>query len=433
VSRRLVLAAFVIGAVFGCDSSAPTEPGPGPSGEVPTVSLSLQFDDGPLDGVVRLRPPAGSIRWEYSVDLDEDGSWDSQGRLERTLGWAYRFELPGVHAIRIRLEGPADTLNVERLVVVNDPSKIRIEATGQVEPLDRSFAGFEGITISPDGKDVFVGDFSGGTIFRVDRGTLEVRDTVEVGYGVEGLDVSDSGEFLFVAHKWAIAAFRLDLPEMEPASPAQGPPLQNFFVRALDDERALFGGDAPLVLYDMAAGMIVARAHLPDGEEILRSAHFAVFPDGSAVAVADPSGVDDPSDSGTLRVLSLPDLAAQHVWESPEGIWAAKLAFSRDGSRLFALTYEHLYVLDARTGTVAMSFVVGPRPGLSVANPVALSRDGRFLAYAAWSGVLIVDVERGIPLYELDGSASVTTDPTVDSGFVLLDGGGGLRRIMIEP
>ena len=422
MNRSFVLPVFLISTIAGCDSGSPVDPATSPHGAAPIVSLSMGFADSPLSGVVRLRPPAGSGGWRYFVDLNEDRAWDYQGVLERELGFGYRFDSPGIHAIGVRVEG-TDTLDFERAVVVNDPSKILVAATGALP--SNVDSGFEGITTSPNGVDVFLGAFSGGAIFRVDLASLEVRDMIELGYGIEGLSVSPSGDFLFVAHKYPIASFRLRLPELEPASPSIGPPWQNFYVHALDDDRALFGGEAPLVVYDVTSQRTVAKAQRSNGEEMEYSGHFAISPDGATVVAFDPLR------DGVLQVLSLPGLLARAEWSLPDGHWNGALAFASDGKRLFALSNNRLFVLDAETGRLEAEFV-GVGRIVSVANPVALSRDGRFLAFDTEFGALIVETARGIPLYRMQGTSSVATDPTVDAGFVLL-GVGGLRRITITP
>lgn len=422
MNRSFVLLVFLISAIAGCDSSSPVDPAASPHGAAPIVSLSMGFADPPLTGFVRLRPPAESGGWRYFVDLNEDGAWDYQGVLERELGYAYRFDSPGIHAIGVRLEG-TDTLDFDRPVVVNDPSKVSVVATGAVPPLFDS--SFEGITVSPDDPDVFVGNFFPGAIFRIDRASFEARDVIELAHGVEGLSVSPSGEFLFVAHKNPIPAFRLALPEMELASPAEGPPQDNFFVHALDDHRALFGGEAPLVIYDVESETTIAKARGLDGRELEHSGHFAVSPDETTIVVFDRLR------EGILHVLSLPGLLAREEWSLPNGATFGTLAFSLDG-RIYALTGNRLYLLDAATGEIEEEWV-GVGYGLSLANPVALSRDGRYLAFEERDGVLIVDTTLRIPLYRIAGTSSVATDTAVDAGFILLDGGGGLRRITITP
>lgn len=409
---------------LGCSADSPLESDPVPAGPAPTVSLSLGFDDAPVEGFLRLQPSSGVGSWKYYVDLDEDGAWNHQGTLDRDLSYAYRFESPGVHAIRVRLEGVADTVDAEHAVVVNDPSGITVTAVDFVGRPDHS-GGFEGITTSPDGADVFVGAFDDGVLYRIDRATLEVQDSIALGHGVEGLSVSPSGAFLFVAHKRPIAAFRLDLSDMRPASPSEGPPTDNFFAHALDDQRALFGGEAQLVIYDASLEQIVARALRPDGQELANSGHFAVSPDGATVVTADPWG------AGVLHVLTLPDLRSHAEWSLPERTWIHAVAYDSDGGRLFVAGSDRLYVLDTRTGTIEKEFGVSIVGG--VANPVARSRDGRFLAFQAMNGVLVVETERGIPLYRLPGRSSVATDPSVATGFVLLDIAGGLRTIVVAP
>ena len=429
MSKAWMLPFGLIAVFEACDSSSTTGPAPTP-GPPPTLALSTGFDEAPLEGFLRLEPLTHDVDWEYSVDLDEDGSWDYAGPLERLLGYAYRFETPGIHAIRVRLEGEGDVLDYELPVVVNDPSAVSIVATGQAPVIEQYNTSFEGIVASPNGESLYVGDFSGGAIFRLDADDLTVRDTLLLDYGVEGLSISPSGNYLFAGSKYPIPAYRYALPELEIASPPGDWSYRRFFVQAIDDERALYSGfDA--MIRDVPGDMVVQQFRTPAGQ-LFQAGPLSVAPDGTRVVL-----VDYEAGWSLLRLVSFP--GAVHLSDltlPDEDVYIEAVAFGPTGEHVFVSGDRALYVVEASSGETVQVWRLGSPFICStycVANPTALSRDGRFLAFELAEGVLFVDTERRIPLYQLERGASVATDPTVPAGFFLLEPSGHIRRVRVDP
>jgi hypothetical protein len=423
----LMITILVTAGFIGCDrGSGPMASDDGmPTGPAPAVGLSMAFDDSPLEGFVELWPPEGSSGWGYSVDLNEDGVWDRQGRLDRGLGWAFRFEDPGVHLVRVRLDGPAGSIELERFAIVNDPTGVEILATGQAPHLNAD-AFFEGITATGDGGGVYVGDFWNGAIFRIDPSDLVARDTVVLSYGLEGLSVSPSGAFLFAGTKYPLSAYRFSLPDLTPASPPGDWGQRLFFVHALDDEHALYTGLGTFIRN--VPGEVVTRRVL-DGDGIeLTSGPMAVSRDGTLAAIVDRRA------GALVRLYSLPGAILLRDLRLPDGeAWIESLAFGPAAEQLYIRSSDALFVVDASRGEIIGEFrlELSGCSSLCVANPSARSKDGRFLAFEGGEGVLIVDTDRRIPLYRIPGHASVAQDPASPAGFFLLDTGGGIRRIAI--
>src|SRR5688572_12059198 len=328
---------------IGCDrGSGPVANEDGaPMGPAPMVRLSMAFDDSPLEGFVELWPPAGSSGWGYSVDLDEDGIWDRQGRLDRGLGFAFRFQEPGVHLVHVQLDGPAGSIDLERFAIVNDPTGVAVLATGQAPRLNPD-AFFEGITAAGDGSGLYVGDFWNGAIFRVDPSDLVARDTVVLSYGLEGLSVSPSGAFLFAGMKYPLSAYRFSLPDLAPASPSSDWGYGQFFVHALDDEHALYTGHGTFIR-NVPGGGITRRILDGDGIE-LASGPMAVSHDGTLAAIVDRRA------DALVRLYTLPGAIFLRDLPLPDGAWIESLAFGPAVEQLYIRSSDALYVIDASSG-----------------------------------------------------------------------------------
>jgi hypothetical protein len=218
--KRIVQTGFVfLATILGCNDSGgeagPIEPPP-PTGPTPSVEVTLGFGDAPVEGTVFLTPPTGSAHWRYSIDLDEDGIPDHEGALGLRIGFRYRFAQAGVHSIRTVLTGPDERRHeVESLVIVNDQGPIHIIAASRVLPLDPMRISFEGITMSHAGDALYVANYSGGSLHRLDPTTLSVTGIIEeMSYSVEGLAVSPLDSFLFATYKYTHIAV-VDLKDFE--------------------------------------------------------------------------------------------------------------------------------------------------------------------------------------------------------------------------
>ncbi|MGH9318721.1 MAG: YncE family protein, partial [Vicinamibacteria bacterium] len=325
-----------------------------------------------MEGEVFISPPPGSENWRYEVDLDEDGGIDQQGVLGLGVGFRYRFTTPGIHTIRTTLTGPEGrTVEVESLVVVNDRGPIRILAAAQIPPVDPEWVSFEGITMSHSGDALYVANYSGGSLHRVDPADLSVTGVIEeMSYSIEGISVSPGDSFLFAAYKYHHAA-SVELASFEIDRFFERGVGGKFFIQAIDEHHALIGGEGPLGLVDMRTGETV-RQYRALGAEFTYTWHFALSPDGTtaAVIVYDDAYFLHIVDAATLQPLRTIPLGRM--------AYPRTLTFHPQGDRLYVLGYEEdegalFVVFDLQSGETLREVPLGRSfcTGYCVASPVA--------------------------------------------------------------
>lgn len=433
MKRRLVLGCLVLS--LSCADSNPggiVDPDTTPRGPAPAVEASVQFGGAPVEGAVYLVPGEATAGWAYAIDLDEDGEVDQEGILEAEwVGFDYRFEAPGTHAVRVDLSGPDGVETVSVPVVVDRPTAVRVVAENRVELDLEGGASFEGMVATQDGSTLYVGDFSAGWIVALDGATLEPTTRVRLWHGVEGLSISPSGEYLFAAFKdWGAA--RLELPDLVPDVTREEYRWDGFYAAALDDRMVLTGGGVDgLTIHDVVAGEVVRRTEEIEG-------HFDLDRDGDRAVAADPG-----AGSSGLTFVRLPELAVTRSLQLPAGMRPTRVVFGPGDERIFLITLGgrdpvpvgwSLVVLDAASGEIEriVSLDDGGCFALCVASPVARSRDGRYVAFETDPGVLIVDTGTGLPLAR-GPWGSVAASPVEAATFWVLAQNGVVRKIVVDP
>lgn len=415
----------------------PIEPPALPEGPAPFVEVSLGFGDVPVEGEVFLSPPAGSRNWRYEIDLDEDGRSDREGVLGLGIGFRYRFATPGIHRIRTILTGPEDDpVEIESLVVANDQGAIRILAAGQVPPVDPDWVSFEGITMTHSGDALYVANYSGGSLHRVDPATFSVTGVIEdMGYSIEGISIAPGDGTLYATYKYRhmaavdLATFELER-FFERGSPA------GFFIHAVDEHHALIGGEGALALVDMRTGVIVRRFDAP-GSEFTDTWHFALAPDGQAAAVIVYDG------EYSLHLVDVSTL--QSVGRMPLGrmTYPRSLAFHPQGDRLYVIGYQEdegalFMALALETGEILREVRLGSLfcSLYCVASPTATLRSGRFVAFEWHGGAIFIDTELDLPRHSIPGLGGLTgfsvTASTVEDVFYFLRSDGLIQKVAIE-
>lgn len=429
---------FFVG-ILGCDDSVgeagPIAP-PSPTGPAPSLEVTLGFGDAPVEGTLFLTPPPGSANWRYSVDLNEDGTPDHEGILGLRIGFRYRFVQSGIHSIRSVLTGPDEhRQDVESLVVVNDEGPVHIIAANRVLPLDPMWVSFEGITTSHAGDALYVANYSGGSLHRLDPATLSVTGVIEeMSYSIEGLAVSPLDSFLFATYKYTHAAV-VDLQDFEIERFQERAGVGGFFIHEVDERRALLGGGNQLSLVDMRSGEIINVFRAP-GDDATYTWHFDVDAEGRRAAVI---ALEDPV------AIHIVDLALmESVATIPLGPMdhPRLVGFDPSGTRLYVMGYtengEALFVAyDVDTGATIRSLRLGRSYcGYCVANPTATIRSGRFVAFEWGGGAYFVDTELHLPRYAtpLVGSNSgfsVSASPIEDI-FYFLRPDGLIQKVTID-
>jgi hypothetical protein len=444
--RALVFLAC-LALACGCKSSSKTVTGPmeapPPTGPTPVVLASLGFGDPPLEGFLYLRPAAGTANWRYAIDLDGDGNPDHEGVMTREIGFAYRFASPGVYRMRVSLTGPGGVEVFEVPAVVNDPAAVQMLAQRDLsnpQPPYFDQGTFEGIALNHASTALFVGDFFQSEIHHLDPATLAdlgpplplrpglFDEEVFAPGGAEGLSVTPSDAFLFVAHK-GFGLSVIGLPNMELLRSLQMD--GEFFIEALDDVTALVPGRLyreGLNLIDTRTGETIRTLPAPDPW------HFAVSPATDRVAVLVRTG-----QPLTLRVASLSSLQELVRIPLPELSSADIVAFDPAGDRAYVMGNApgrgSVFVLiDVITGRVLLTMTLPTGCGFAgfcVANPVATLASGRFVAMER-DGTYFVDTTLDLPRFYSDFGASVAASPLEDVVFLLRPDGLVTKARIVE-
>lgn len=405
-----------------------------PSGPPPGIAVSLGFGGPPLEGFLYLHPTATTEDWGYSIDLNEDDQADHEGIVGRDIGFAYRFESPGVHRIRVDLTGPDGPQTIDAPVVVNDPNAVHILAQRQIVLggpfLDFSF---EGITTDRNGTAVYVADFWQNEIFRLDPSDLQdlgpslkrPRDR-----GFEALSVPPSDTLLFVMHKdFGMTVIAIPSMEFRRNIPVEG----DFFAHAIDDTLALTTGWGHFSLIDTRSGSHIRALPIP------AAWHFSVSPNGSMAAVLN---VARPA---AVHLVGLLDLQEIDRIDFPNLFSVSTVAFDPAGDRLYVMGSDgqdaHFLLVEVASRTVLLTLPLGPgRCGYCVANPVATLPSGRFVAMEWGGGTYFIDTELDLPRFHTGirvgnnffaAGLSVAASP-VEEAFYLLRPDGFIQKVRIE-
>lgn len=405
---------FLLLALLGslspsCRSDGPSGP-PQPSGPAPAVLVDVAFGEPPVVGTLRIVPAAGTVGWRYRVDPIPPGTEGHEGPLENGVAISYRFDVPGVHVIAVELTGPDGPVILPRSVVVIDPeSDFEVLAERPVDEIWPAAEDIfpEGIVMDPEGRWLYAANYRGGELVRIDPETFEVVDRVVLGPQLEGLAITPSGDRLFGIHKGA----GLSVVDLGSFAATHFDGLGGFYIVALDESHALFGGNGDLGRVNVDNGEI-ERASLSGG-----GGHFSIFPDGTRVVSVVHPALGGP-EHHSLEILSLPSLAPirsipleeisdpHHVAVDPSG--DAMYVFGKGDSGVRFL------VLDPSSGEVITSMSVGGPAcrGYCVANPVVTFASGRYIAFELGGTVTVVDTALDLPRYRFDLGANEFEAPS---------------------
>jgi hypothetical protein len=279
---------------------------------------------------------------------------------------------------------------------------------------------YEGIAVDATGGSVYVGSFARGTLVRLDAGDLQVLGSTTLPEGLEGLSVAPGNETLVGTHRdGGISVVAIPAMTSSFRADAGG----GFFVRSIGENRALTSGGQPLALVDTEAGISLAEFFPPGG---LTMWHMAVSPDGSRFAVLRNE------DAARELLFFSPELEDLGGFDLSTYASVIAVAYHPSGSKLYVTTRDlgggvHFLVIDVATASVLARFL-GPNNCnlLCVANPVATSREGRWIVFAEQNGAHFVDTATDEPVVRAQNAffgSGVAASPTENAFFFLRSDG----------
>jgi len=276
-----------------------------------------------------------------------------------------------------------------------------------LEPLGPSS---EGITLDRAGAILFVTQ-TGPNVLRIlvlDPVTLAVRDTIDLSAlrgTLEGLGTAPDEDLLYVVTKF----FQLGVVDFSGPDPVLLRVLDvpaRYFVHPLPGKRAYVAGETSnpgIALVDTETGEFLAAG---SGSAPFESGHFAVSRDGSGIAV---NTGDEPANQDGVVIMDASLVEQFRILLDP-GMEPAEVAWAPSGDQLYVryLVGEEgdlcgVVVLDADTGNVLDDIELGsdcrsPVIGPGVANPVAATPEGRFVAFPTLLGTFVFDTEFDLPV-----------------------------------
>ena len=299
-----------------------------------------------------------------------------------------------------------------------------VVATGQrVRPAGKTLA-YNGrpvdLTVSPDGKSVYLKDDKGVTV--VDAGVWKVRQRLSFpksGGSMHGIVVSRNGRRVFAtnaANELFVGTAADDgtlswtqtigLPGKGASYPCgialSGDERTAFVCLSRSNTLAVVDLDGGKVVKEIAVGVAPYDVVVSDDGKTAFVSDWGGRKAREGEKSADSSGTMVPVDNhGVARVgcVSFVDLAAGKESQQVEvGLHPADILLSRDGKTLFVANAnsDSVSVLDTEKQSVLRTISVNPGSGLKMAgtNALALGGDGKtlFVALANRNAVAVVDL-----------------------------------------
>jgi YVTN family beta-propeller protein len=241
---------------------------------------------------------------------------------------------------------------------------------------------FEGIALSPDGRNGF---FSGGAgdVVRLaqinSNGTVALRGTISVPGFPIGMAVSSDGSRLYVAQNLAQALAVADVASKTVLTsiPVGKSPWRVVLNPARDEAYVTNRGDRTVSIVDTT--MNVVRASVPTGSN---PNAIGVTPDGTKVFVANANSDDvtvfDTADPASPRTISLLPFSGANLGSSPSA-----LTISPDGKNVYvALSWENAIAVIDPVNEILKGYI----PTGFYPSAIAVSPDSRTLYIANMKG-----------------------------------------------
>lgn len=224
-----------------------------------------------------------------------------------------------------------------------------------------------GIAVSPDGRELYVGDRAAGELVIIDLDERAVDRRIPIDHDVHGIDISPDGSMVWVASVssnlvWNVDAERreatqvvalppraMEMRETDAPEAAAGNIGINEVAVAPDGRRAYAVGPASARLFaiDLESGQ---KINSVQGEA--RAHGVVVSADGSEVWVANRSGSVSVFDADTLEQLATIET----------GAYANHVAALADGKRMLVTEENELIVIDRAERRIVARVAVGADP-----------------------------------------------------------------------
>jgi hypothetical protein len=381
----------------------------------PTALVTRSFGDAPVAGELSLVPPIDTSVWQYTVDLDGNGSPDRAGELNETIELDYAFEQSGIHVIPLTFTSESRTVKDTVFVIVNNPAASTIEL--MITAQER----IHGLT------------FADGSIFTttqhsVERRSLEnlqVTDSLVVGGPPEtrlrGISPSTEGD-LYVINASRSEVLKIQLPSFTNDRSIAIPEMSNVLVDARRNDRLYTGGPEGVSVVDASDGRVLTQRQSIPGR------FFAVGPQSTRVAIA----VGGPSP----RILILDGESLEEIWSvSVREMLPSIVAFSADETAVYVLgldadTTLHYTALAASDGAMIRDLILEPCPFCFIdVGTSAFAHLGSLALIPTFNGTYVIDSAVHLPVHRIGepdlisiACCDVTSDPSSDRIYLRVQG-----------
>lgn len=277
---------------------------------------------------------------------------------------------------------------------------------------------YEGIAVDAAGESVYVGSFARGTLVRLDADDLDILGSNTLPEGLEGLSVAPGNQTLIGTHRdGGISVVAIPGLTSSFRSDASG----GFFVHAIAPDRALTSGGKPLALVDTQSGISLAEFLPPGGTAMW---HLAISPDGTRIAALRNE------EQGREILLFTPELENLGGFDLSVYSRVHAVVYHPSGTKVYVTARdlaggEHLLFVDLQMGTFSDRTFITNCSVFCVANPVAVSREGSWVAFADEFGANFVNtasdeiIRAGNPFF----GSGVAASPTENAFFFLRSDG----------
>jgi hypothetical protein len=395
-----------------CSGSSPTKPPDSTVG--PTALVTRSFGDAPVAGELSLVPPIDTSVWQYTVDLDGNGSPDRAGQLNEVIELEYAFEQSGIHGIPLTFTSESRTVTDTVFVIVNNPAASTIEL--MITAPER----VHGLTLA-DGSLFTTTQHS---VEKRSPESLQVTDSLVVGgrpTRLRGISPSTEGA-LYVINASRSEVLKFQLPSFTNDRSIAIPEMSNVLVDARRSDRLYTGGPEGVAVVDASDGRVLTQRQFIEGK------FFAVGPQSTRIAIA----VAGPSP----RILMLDGETLEEIWSvTIREMLPSIVAFSAEETVVYVLGVDadetlHYVALAASDGAMIRDFILEPCPFCFIdVGTSAFAYLGSLTLIPTFNGTYVIDSANHLPIHRIGvpdlisiACCDVTSDPSSDRIYFRVQG-----------